>query len=472
MKQGGTTMRTLRALRNEEGIALVMALGVMFVLTIAAVSVIQFTSLNSRSASYNRSNQDATALAEAGVNFARSILWQSANPTDASAVPNGSTTVDGETVSWQASYNAPTATWTLTGLATQRNPTHGTDITRRVTSEVLVQTTVTSNTALNEVWRYLYADSTTACTRFADNAVVSASMYIRGNLCLDDNAVITGSRVQVMGSLNMGGNSKIGDPGRPVDEVHVRGGCGGDPCNGGDRVHSRASDVTPAELEKPPAEFDVWYSNAAPGPVRGCTSGSFPGGFDNDTVMNASRATVNLAPSSAYDCQVRDGSGTLIGQLAWNPSTRILTVAGTIFFDGPLSVNSSTTIVYSGRATIYVNGTIVFNDNARVCGVAACDSTWNPTANLITFVAGGWDSSQTSIALRDGARVQAALWAAKNYVGADNTHMYGPIIADRLSIPDNARNYEVDMGPMLPGMPQFTMPVYTLVNVAGSTRMS
>ena len=469
-------MRTLRALRNEEGIALVMALGVMFVLTIAAVSVIQFTSLNSRSASYNRSNQDATALAEAGVNFARSILWQSANPTDASAVPNGSTTVDGQTVRWEASYNAPTATWTLTGLATQRSPTHGTDITRRVTSQVLVQTTITSNTALNEVWRYLYADSASGCTRFADNAVIGASMYIRGNLCLEDNATVTGSRVQVMGNLRLNGNAKIGDPTRPVDEVHVRGGCGGDPCNSGDRVHSRTSDVTPAELEKPPADFAGWYSDAAPGPVRGCTSGSFPGGFDDDTAMNGSRGTVNLAPTTAYDCQVRDSSGALIGQLAWNPTTRILTVTGTIFFDGPLSVNSSTTIVYSGRATIYVNGHVVVNDNARVCGVAACDSSWNPATNLIAFIAGGWYSTTAdptvSIALRDGAKVQAAFWGAKNYVGADNTDMYGPIIVERLSIPDNARNYEVNLGPLLPGMPQFTTPVYTLVNVAGSTRMS
>ena len=171
-------------------------------------------------------------------------------------------------------------------------------------------------------------------------------------------------------------------------------------------------------------------------------------------------------------CQVRDSSGALIGRLAWNPTTRILTVAGTIFFDGPLSVNGGTTIVYSGRATIYVNGKITFNDNARVCGIATCDSLWNPSTNLIAFIAGGWDTSQTSIALRDGARVQAALWAAKNYVGADNTHMYGPIISERLSIPDNARNYEVNLGPLLPGMPQFSTPTYTLVNVAGSTRMS
>jgi type II secretory pathway component PulK len=158
MKQGGTTMRTLRALRNQEGIALVMALGVMFVLTIAAVAVIQFTTSNSRSASYNRSNQDTTALPEAGVNFARSVLWQAADPTRPNAVPNRTATVDGETVSWSGSYNPPTATWTLTGTATLRNPTNGANLSRTVTTQVRVQTNSSSSSPQNDVWRYLYAD--------------------------------------------------------------------------------------------------------------------------------------------------------------------------------------------------------------------------------------------------------------------------------------------------------------------------
>ncbi len=465
-------MRALRTLRNEEGMALVMALGVMFVLTISALAVIQFSGANSRSASYNRSNQDATSLAESGVNFARSVLWQASDPTLATAVPAGSTTIDGKTVSWSGSYNAASGIWTLTGTATRTNPANGTSITRRVVQQVNVTSNTFADTAKNEVWRYLYADSTTGCNRFADNAVVSASIYVRGNLCLDNNAAITGERVQVMGSLTVGSNAKVGDPGKPIEEIHVNNGCGGNPCSTADRVYAKRSDTTPALLTKPEIDLAGWYANAAPGPTRGCTSGSFPGGFDNDGVLNRSRGTVSLTAASAYDCQVRNASGALIGRIAWNPATSLLTVLGTMLFDGNLSVNSGTTIVYSGRATIYTSGNMVFNDNARVCGVAACDSTWNPTTNLIAFIAGGSDWYGTSIAVRDGARVQGAFYAADNYVGADNTHVFGPIIADRLTVPDNARNYEVAMGPPLDGMPQFTVTTYTLTNVSGSNRIS
>jgi hypothetical protein len=78
--------------------------------------------------------------------------------------------------------------------------------------------------------------------------------------------------------------------------------------------------------------------------------GSFPGGFDNDGVMNRSRS-VNLAPGSAYDCTVRDAQNAILGRLAWDPTTKILTVAGTIFFDGNIEFTNSATAVYQGRAT-------------------------------------------------------------------------------------------------------------------------
>ena len=77
--------RAFPRLRDESGIALVMALGIMLVLTIALATTIHFTSASARHANSSNAGQKAYALAEAGVNNAISVL--------------------------QASYSSPTATF-------------------------------------------------------------------------------------------------------------------------------------------------------------------------------------------------------------------------------------------------------------------------------------------------------------------------------------------------------------------------
>ena len=53
-------------------------------------------------------------------------------------------------------------------------------------------------------------------------------------------------------------------------------------------------------------------------------------------------SAVNLTPALAYDCQVKDAQGNLLGRLAWTPgSPGTLTIAGTIFFDGNIAFSNS-----------------------------------------------------------------------------------------------------------------------------------
>ena len=63
-------------LRDERGMALVMALGIMLVLTITLTTVITFTAAGSRDSHRVNAGQKATALAEAGVNNALAVLTQ------------------------------------------------------------------------------------------------------------------------------------------------------------------------------------------------------------------------------------------------------------------------------------------------------------------------------------------------------------------------------------------------------------
>jgi Tfp pilus assembly protein PilX len=61
-------------LRQEDGIALVMALGITVVLIIFVASMISYTSSNSRAAQLSSSDLMATQYAEAGLNTAYSII--------------------------------------------------------------------------------------------------------------------------------------------------------------------------------------------------------------------------------------------------------------------------------------------------------------------------------------------------------------------------------------------------------------
>ena len=59
---------------DESGIALVMALGIMLVLTIVLTTVITFTASGARDSKRVNAGQKANALAEAGVNNALAVL--------------------------------------------------------------------------------------------------------------------------------------------------------------------------------------------------------------------------------------------------------------------------------------------------------------------------------------------------------------------------------------------------------------
>lgn len=463
--------RIERTLRNEDGIALVMALGVMLVLSISSASMLLYTSSNSRSASFSGTRQSGTALAEAGVEYARATLW-SLPPARWSAdttLPTQTVTVDGRTVTYWGTRSGNV--WTLSGRATLGNPSGGAALTSTVRSDIRVTMSATANDPRGDAaWQYIFVAST-GCTTLNDNANVGASMYLAGSLCMNDSTQFNGTRLHVKGTLNLSGNAAIGVS-RQVSEVKVRGGCTGG-CNTNPKINGRDESGPPPDVVKPNSSLALWYASAKPGPAAYCTTGSFPGGFDNDTIRNVSRPTVDLFPATAYDCQYRDATNALVGRLAWTPGAPgTLTIVGTIFFDGSISVNEYEYAVVSGRGTIYSSGTVTINDNARVCGIAACNSTWNPATSQLTLVAGGCDSYGNSFAIRDSAVYQGGAYSECGFTAADNTQMYGPILTTTFRAADTSRFNEVSGFTLLPGMPTATTAAPMLENVNGSYRRS
>src|SRR5438034_11099955 len=63
-----------RLLRRQDGITLVMAVGILGVLTISGATLIYYCSTNARSVSYSAANGSAYDLAESGIDEMMAVL--------------------------------------------------------------------------------------------------------------------------------------------------------------------------------------------------------------------------------------------------------------------------------------------------------------------------------------------------------------------------------------------------------------
>src|SRR5262245_9811691 len=105
-----------RAAAEERGIALVMALGFLFVLTLLFATVVFVTTAGSQDAEAKNAGQKAYALAEAGLNSAFAQLaphYPSSTPGDSSWLASpGPQSYGGGTANYSGSYDGATKTWT------------------------------------------------------------------------------------------------------------------------------------------------------------------------------------------------------------------------------------------------------------------------------------------------------------------------------------------------------------------------
>jgi hypothetical protein len=454
--------------RCQRGFALPFALVALLAVGSMASTTLSYATWNSGAAHRSAAETKALALAEAGLNSAYSTLYNSSSPTMDNAVPPRTIEVEGGRISYYGTLTG--STWKLVGVGTVPNPTgpDGAPVVRTVTGRASVGS-ARRGSENNAVWNYVYVDDPTSTTVLGNSVDINIPLYTQGSLRLVNSAQVSGYALQVKGNVQIENSSHIGTAEARVHEVHVAGGCrvGASgpftaPCGPSHMVHANISDATPTNFSKPPVDMAGWYQNAAPGPRRGCTVGSFPGGFDNDAVYNNSRPAVDLLPSTSYDCRVYDATGALVGQLTWNASTKRLQMYGTIFFDGPILFRNSNYAVYSGRATIYAAGNITFANSTTLCGDPDCDADWKPTQDLLAFVSGG------NVATANSTRFQGAVYAVNDYTEANNSTVWGPVIARRVSFANSSVNHYVPIGTLMPGMPATYEDVVTLTNEPGS----
>jgi Tfp pilus assembly protein PilX len=495
----------LHRIGDERGQSLVFALIVLTFLAISLSTVMFFTAGNQRNSNYQKSAQLSTSLAQAGVNDAISVLANPNNsailetqcgPTGAvlpcSASP-ASVTYNGNAVKYWGSLDTTTETWTVFGRATVPNPTGSAAIVKQVSAKLNVNPPVSNNFQVG-VWNTVYSPfgpTPGVCdTSIGQGINISVPVYVGGNLCMGQNATIT-KPVYVGGFLFFSNKqSSIGSNAAKINSAHVGSYC--QVQNAGTQVNPCKSEpvggsnpntniwVTgaPTNLTGPASDFvgiqapkicwsgaaaevasgactntppGGWYTFASPGPYHPCSTGSSgttpnfdqdangvaggqpPNGM-NDTYQSTA---FNLTPGADYTCTTNQG------QLSWNATTRTLTVVGTIFFDGSITMTTSgnTPITYTGsgacatagscQSVIYASGDISVSSEKLCASLNSqgndCDWTnWNPNNKMLIFASNGPTGvtvgpSQTSF--------QGGLYATNTVTTGQSAVTEGPLVS-------------------------------------------
>jgi hypothetical protein len=449
----------MRLLRKQDGIALVMVLGMLMVLTIAGTTMVVYTTSNTRTAARSGTDEDSFSLSEAALNNLMAVL---SNPTnnalDPDVLPSSEATAssmeyENGTAKWWGTLDRANAVWTVTGLGIRNNPAGpGTaQVRRKLTAKVPIQPTYTQPLN-NPVWNYLYSGHTgSTCDQSLNNNISGTSrMYIAGNLCLSPNVQLAQSKVIVGGNLDVSNNAAVGASSNMNTrvETYVGGNCRYSvgswvTCSGNqdaNHIYSKLSDNatiavnhTPPVVPPPTADFASWYENAIPGPSQSCTTTSgTPPAFDNNYPARDNSATlVDLTPASSYICRVGPGaSTTLSSQINSNQST--VTVASASGFpttsqfriridDEVMTVTggygSTTWNVSRGAqgttAASHSSGQTVIWDDATPSG----ELSWNATTKTLTvkgtiFIDGSAKISNSALNTYNG---QATLYLSGTF---------------------------------------------------------
>lgn len=503
-------------LRDESGIALIMALAVMLVLTILVTGTLAFTSFTSRDASLKQSGQSAYSLAEAGLSQAKAQLYQhyynsdrttknyqtvydptwftasgvpssQQSPTSTAACTSTSTCMSWGPQSWTAT-GSPNVKGVLVLQGTGRvpNPTGGAQLTRTVTDTVYVEQ-LPQYTPPPSYWTELYSGSTgQPCDlQLGQTVNANAPIYVAGNLCLTSAASIEGSAVtlKVQGNVRLqNGGADIGKTTK-VTSVQVGGGC---------VKSNNGSYITPCPINTSTTQiWDNSGNTTAPAPAVETLPAVDWTGISNEQTastvsctngVSLSSATFYLTPSSGagstgYTCTIKDGvSGGTVGSITYNSSAHTVALYGYLYFSGNLDISNGTPVTYTGVTSLFVAGT-VFASNGTVLCVHVASGTCDVANALNTSSSDYWDTTKSLLIIEakglmssTNLSFQGGLYSATEInLGGGQGSTQGPLVSPSLIIPGQSLNLSF---PNFPFIESFSDPNahvnYSLASSGGS----
>ncbi len=458
-----------RLVLRQDGITLVMAVGILGVLSLGGTSAIYYSSANQRSAQYSKQNASAYDLAEAGINEMMAVLAKPENNAlTPSLLPQTTRTYDTGSVTWSGTLNYSTTTWAVTSTGTIKNPTGATgQVTRTLTAKVPITPTYTQPLN-NPAWDFIYATRTgnTCDMSLSNNVLGAARLYVEGNFCLLNNSSVQISSLVVKGTVDIANNGSIGSNTNMASRVEAYiggacrygGGTWGSPCSGNqDARHIYAKkdgpnwvvgvNPIPTTVARPTADFDEWYERAVPGPKTDCNNtigakSGTPPVWDNDGVRNNSVPTAfELTPASSYTCRVGSVNAPA-GSIDWNATTKTLTIAGTVFIDGSAKITNRALNQYNGQGTIYLSGSMYID--GKLCGGVSgsnCEfANWNPNSEMLMFVvggSGGLAGTGNGVTIDQNGQFQGGLFANSNISFMNNAFADGPLVGNTINFANN-----------------------------------
>jgi Tfp pilus assembly protein PilX len=467
--------------------ALVLALGMLVTLAITVIGIIEYTGSNSRAAEVNHGRQDASSIAEAGVNAAYSVLnyWDTGtntgnNATDSQLLgcnaagvctprcvsvvvqcPSANAVGVEGTASYQGTYDPVKAIWSITSTGYARNPTGAATIKKTINATSAIVADI-NNPANISAWNHLYSTAPQGAGCEVDitnnNVYIDTPAYVTGDLCFsgmyDRIWEQPGGQpvdLRVGGKLVLAGaNTSVGykDPWNnvfPITSAEIAQGCSTTaagspvPCTNPPfswwvRNTGPFVPVTPPEVTN--ADADNMYNNADPGPKHPCKAGTSPAGLPattfestGNTARDNSVATVfNLTPAYSYSCQSATGTGAL----TWDDTTNQLTISGIVYIDGSMQITQSGS--YTGMGSIYLSGSFTMGGYALAfCAVPSCVfGHWDPNTRMLMIVALG---SGTAINISGGLDIfQGSLFANPGSTTALNgasAYVQGPLVSGK-----------------------------------------
>jgi hypothetical protein len=461
--------RLRKILRREDGIALVMSIGFMAVLSMSGTTLYVYTSANARTGAVSKQNELSFSLSEAGLNNALAVLSNpSNNALDPALLPSSEATAvsapfEGGTAKWWGTLNLNTATWTIEGLGIHDNPTgYGIATVRRKLSATVGVNPTQTQPNNNPAWNYIYAKQTgqTCDVTVSNNLSGSSRFYVAGNLCINNNASITSESLIVQGNLDLSNNAQVGTSASRVETFvganckYGNSGSWAIPCMGNQdtrRIYSKdlpsgavGVDHSPPAIPAPVADFAGWYENSAPGPSQACTSFSgTPPIFDtNYPTRDSSAGTINLTPATSYMCRVGPGASTTLAG-AMNSSQTTLSVVSAVGFPtsafrirvddelmtvtGGFGTNNWTVTraVNGSTAATHVVGQSLHWDDADTLG----ELTWNATTRTLTvkgtiYIDGSASITNGALNMYNG---QSTLYLSGVFFMNNNTKLCGGV---------------------------------------------
>jgi Tfp pilus assembly protein PilX len=415
---------------SEEGMALVLAVLILAVVSVIATSAILYTSTSQRDAYSKKARQKAYTLAEAALSNATAQLtaqyydstgtssnnavaaptaWIPADTSQQSPTSSTHCTIGSATttcMSWTATVSTAGVTgiqrafWTLTGRGSVPNPS-GSVAIKQTVSEVIPVTQPVKKVPPPDIWKGIYsgAPASAGCDLTTGQGVIWVSpVYVVGNLCIQQS-----SGVESPGILNVGGwiqdtqSGHAGTSSSPLPTLNIAGACNGTQgstpaCSPAwDSVHNYYADAShniyatsvsnSPTFPSPPPSVD-WSKRALDSGI-----GSNPQTWSCTGGKSLTSATFDLT-GSAYSCTTPSGS------LTWD-GTANMTINGNVYITGNLTTSNNTSVAYRGVGGLYVGGTITFGNNTAICvgsvvsGVCPQGYSWDASQDIFLFLSQG-----------------------------------------------------------------------------------